>query len=228
MKSLLGRTLACLGLGLALLLMPAAGRADEPITQFLPYLKLLQKHGAYEPFIDLVLEQVLAAQKTETVVKIALGVPQTSARLEVFKFSGTIDVEGGDRCWLGNNRVKMRVPVDFRYEIDLSQLKTRDLTYDPSRNVLEIKLPPVAMANVVPDYTSLELVEKVNPTFRSRASWYELKEAILAEQVKSHAEQLGEQKLSEANLVARGVMHDLFGKLYAPAKQLKGIAIVVK
>jgi hypothetical protein len=228
MKSLLGRTAACLGLGLALLLMPAAGRADESLTRAIPYLKLLEKYGAYEPIVDLLLEHALAVEKKETVVKIALGVPEASARLEVFKFSGTIDLEGGDTCWLGSNRVKLRVPVDYRYEIDLGQLKPRDVNYDPSRNVLEVKLPPVTMAKVVPDYASLEVVEKVNPTFRSRASWYELKEWVLSEQVKSHAEELGEQKLSEANLVARSVVHGLFTKLYAPTKQLKGIAIVVK
>lgn len=166
MKSIICRAMACLGLGLALL-VPAPIRADEPFYKAIPYVRLLEKYGFYEPFIDLALEPVLAAAKTQTVVKIALGVPQSSARLEVYKFSGSIHAEGGDTCWLGNNRVKLTVPVDFRYEIDLGQLKPKDLHYDPARNVLEVKLPPVTLAKVLPDYAGMEVVEKINPTFRS-------------------------------------------------------------
>jgi hypothetical protein len=120
------------------------------------------------------------------------------------------------------------VPVDFRYEIDLNQLKSKDLAYDPSRNILEVKLPPVTLAKVVPDYANLEVVEKANPRFRSRAGWYELKEWVLNEQVGPNAEQLGQEKLSEARLVARGVVQELFGRLYAPVKDYKGIVVVVK
>jgi hypothetical protein len=228
LKSLLCRAAAGLGLAVVLILPAPARAGDDPLSSVLPYFKLLQKHGTYEVLIDLVLEQALAAQKTEAVVKIALGVPQASARLEVYKFSGTIAADGGDTCWLGNNYVKLRIPVDFRYEIDLSQLKTKDVAYDPARNVLEIKMPPVALAKVVPDYGSLEIVEKINPRFRSRAGWYELKDAVLSEQVVPYAERLGEEKLSEANLVARGVVQDLLGKLYAPVREYKGMVIVVK
>jgi hypothetical protein len=226
LKSLLCRASAFVGL--VLVLLPAPARAQESITKAIPYVRLLEKYAAYEPLLDLVLEPMLTAQKTDTVVKVALGAPQAGARLEVFKFSGTIDVEGGDRCWLGNNWVKMRIPVDFRYEVDLKQLKPADFQYDAKRNVLEVKLPAVTMAKVVPDYAGLEVVEKFNPTFRSRASWYELKESILSEQVRPAAELLGQDKLGEASLVGRGVVQELLGNLYAPAKELKGIVIVVK
>jgi hypothetical protein len=146
----------------------------------------------------------------------------------VYKFSGTIHAEGGDTSWLGNNRVKLRVPVDFRYEIDLGQLKAKDLRYDPARNVLEVKLPPVTLAKVLPDYAGTEVLDKANPAFRSRASWYELKEAILAEQVRPNAESLGQEKLSEAGLVARGVAQELFSRLYGPVREFKGLVVVVK
>ncbi len=227
MPSRFRRTLAFLGLGLVLLL-PAAARADEPFYKVIPYVRLLDKYGAYEPLIDLVLEQVLAAQKTEAVVRVALGSPQLSARLEVFKFTGTIEAEGGDSCWLGDNRIKVRVPVEIRYEIDLGRLRAKDLRYDPNRNVLELTMPRVTLAKVVPDYDAMEVLEKANPTFRSRASWYELKESVLAQQVRPSAEKLGQEHIAEAQLVGRGVLSELFGKLYAPAQQFKGIAIVVK
>jgi Protein of unknown function (DUF4230) len=227
LRSLLCRYLAGLGLVLALF-VPGPARAGEPLHRAIPYVKLLEKYGAYEPLLDFILEPVLAAVKTETVMKFALGVPQASARLEVYKFSGSIQAEAGDSCWLGNNRVKMRVPVAFRYEIDLAQLKAKDVSYDTARNILELKLPPVTLAKVVPDYGELEVLEKANPTMRSRASWYELKEAVLAEQVRPHAEALGQEKLSEANLVGRGVVQELFSKLYAPVREFKGMVIVVK
>jgi len=228
MRNLCKPAAVVLFLGLACFL-PTRAMANEPWHKSVPYLRLLDKYGAYEPFVDFAVEQLAAVERTQTVMKIVMETPQARARLEVYKFDGRIIVEGGDSSYLGDNWVKMQIPVEFRYEIDLAQLKAKDVQYDATRNLLEVHLPPVRMAKLNADYTSLEVLEKRNPWLRSRAGWYELKEDILYKQVRPGAEALGEEKLSEANLVARGVVQDLLRKLYTPVKGAgKELVIVVK
>jgi hypothetical protein len=228
MRNLCKPAAVVLLVGLAFVL-PGRATATEPWQKSIPYLRLLEKYGAYEPLLDLMLEPVVAAERTKTVIKVALETPQARAKLEVYRFDGRLTVEGGDSSYLGDNWVKMQIPVEFRYEIDLALLKSSDVQYDAARNVLEVRLPPVRMAKVNADYTAVEVLEKHNPFLRSRAGWYELKEDILYKQVRPGAESLGEEKLSEANLVARGVAHDLFRRLYAPVKGAgKDLVIVVK
>lgn len=220
--------LAALLLGAALV-VPGRAAADEPWHKSVPYLRLLEKYGAYEPLVDFALEPLVAVGKSQAVMKVVLEAPQARARLEVLKFDGRVVVEGGDSSYLGDNFVKMQLPVEFRYEIDLAQLKASDCQYDPARHVLEVKMPPVRMAKLNADYSSVEVLEKRNPWLRSRAGWYELKEDVLHKQVRPLAEAVGEEKLSEANLVARGVVHDLLARLSAPvAGKGKALVIVVK
>jgi len=209
------------------LVVPGRAAATEPWHKSVPYLRLLEKYGAYEPLVDFLVEPLVAVEKSNAVMKVVLEQPQARARLEVYKFDGRVIVEGNDSSYLGDNYVRMQLPVEFRYEIDLAQLKASDLAYDPARNVLEVKLPPVRMAKLNADYSSVEVLEKRNPWLRSKAGWYELKEDILYKQARPLAATLGEEKLSEANLVARGVVNDLFARMYAPLNKDKGKALVI-
>lgn len=208
-------------------------RADErprlpspvQVLKTVPFVRLLWKYEVYEPFLELAVEHVALPTPTPPVVKIVTGVPQASARLEVLKFVGSVIVEGGDTSYLGDNWVKMRIPVEFRYEVDLSQLKREHVQYLQQRNILKVKLPPVRMARVLPDYENLEVLEKTNPTFRSRAGWYEMKEQLLKESLRPNAEEIGQARLSEANLMARTVVHDFLRRICTP---IQNVEIVVE
>jgi hypothetical protein len=193
--------------------------------QKIPFVRLLHKYDFYEPFVDLLLEPVLGAEPTPPVTKVDIGVPQAGAKLEVLKFTGSVTVEGGDSSMLGNNWVKVRIPVEFRYEVDLTQLKQEDIRYLAQRNLLKVKLPTVRMARVVPDHEGLEVVEKQNPFFRSRASWYSMKERVMKDYLRPNAELLGQEKMAEAQLMARTVVHDFLRRV---CTQVRDVEIVVE
>ncbi len=175
--------------------------------------------------MDLVLEPILSAEQTPAVTKVVLGVPQASAKLEVLKFTGSVSVEGGDRSMLGNNWVKLRIPVEFRYEVDLAELKKEDIRYLGTRNLLKVRLPMVRLARVVPDHEGLEIVEKTNPFFRSRASWYVTKDRILREYLRPSAQVIGQEKLAEAQLMARTVVQDFLRRV---CTTIRDVEIVIE
>lgn len=216
-----------------LLAIAPALRADEAsklpsaeqVLKTVPFVRLLWKYEVYEPFLELAVEHVAVPTPLPTVVKIVTGVPQAGAKLEVLKFTGSVYVEGGDSSYFGDNWVKMRIPVEFRYEVDLSQLKREHVQFLQQRNVLKVKLPPVRMARVLPDHEGLEVLEKINPMFRSRAGWYEMKERVLREELRTSAEAVGRERLSEANLMARTVVHDFLRRICTP---IRNVEIVVE
>lgn len=180
--------------------------------------RVLRAVDGPELFLEIFIEHVFAAQPGPVEVKSLLDVPQARVKLTVLECTGQVEVAGSDTSFWGNNRVRVRVPCEHRFEIDLQYLQPADMKYDAKRRLLEIKLPaPIAVRPNL-DTTRLEIVEKVNPWFRSRASWLELKDRITGEPLRLEAEAASQALQAEATLKARPMVRDVFQRLMDASK----------
>lgn len=134
----------------------------------------------------------------------------------MFRIDGEVTVEGSDANVLGNNRIRVRVPCTFRYEADLGRLRAADVRYDPGRRVLTVRMPPVELADPVPDWEGLQTLERVNPALRSGKSLGKLRDRVLAEQLKPVARAKGEAGAEAARAAGKTVLREYLQKVYAP------------
>lgn len=162
-----------------------------------------------------VAEELTTKQKVPT-VNTFLGMAQASARLEVMRCDGHIILEGGDDSWLGNNRIKMMVPCRFQYQVDLKDLRESDFRLDPARMILTVRMPSIQMEEPVPDRESLEVLEQINPRFRSNQSIRDLRDRVLSEQLKPQARVKGDEGIEIARHAGKAVLQDLLQRVYAP------------
>jgi len=162
-----------------------------------------------------VVEELTTKQRLPT-VKTFLGMAQSSAKLEVMKSDGQIIMEGEDEGLLGNNRVKIMVPCKFRYQIDLNELRAGDVQFDPSRMIVTVRMPPVRLDDPSPDRESMEILEQVNPTFRSSGSLQDLRDRVLAEQLKPRARTKGEESADLARNAGKAMLQKFLQQVYTP------------
>src|SRR5262249_20616345 len=150
--------------------------------------KVLKKVGPFSLFESLrdLVEDITTKQKP-TSVQTFLGIMHASAKLEVMTTSGSFIVDGQDESIWGDNRIRLLVPCRFRYIVDLKKIKESDIRLDQNRRVLMVRMPPVLLDEPVPDREEMQTLESRNPLLRSSRSLYELRDRVLAEQLKPRA-----------------------------------------
>jgi|SRR5579883_1178319 len=203
-------------------LVPAAARGDGPSDAAKAGVPpavaavvagLAGPVGMLLPAKDLI-EWATTRQKPTTVAAF-LGIARASARLEVMKIDGEVVVEGADSNVFGGNRIKLRVPCTFRYEVDLAALKAEDLRYDPARRVLTVRMPAVVLVDPVPDRDAQQPLERVNPALRSSKSMLKLRDRVLTEQLKPSAKAKGEEGVAAARSAGKTVLREYLQKVYS-------------
>lgn len=160
-----------------------------------------------------------ATSQNPVSVSTVLGLAQAGTRIEVMTCESQIILEGSDECFFGNNSIKLMVPCKLRYVIDSRKLNQADIRIDQGRSLIIVKMPTVELDEPIPDREAMTILQERNPLFRSRASFLELRDRVLAEHLKSSARERGQQGLSSATTAGRSQLQTLLQRLYSPLAQ---------
>jgi len=160
-----------------------------------------------------IIEGVTTTRKP-TATDVVLGLTRTSARLEVMTSEGQIFLEGSDESVLGDNSFKLMIPCKFRYVVDLKKLKKQDIRVDLNRRVITVRMPAAELDEPTPDRERMQILQETNPFFRSRASFMELRDSVLAEKLKPRARERGEEDVYSATNAGRAELQKFLQHLY--------------
>jgi hypothetical protein len=150
-------------------------------------------------------------------IEAIVGSGRATAKLEVLSCQGEVKITECDHNrWLGDCRLTLAVPCTFRYTVDLAQLRSDQIRYDPSTRSVTIFLPRVQLEEPIPDREAVRTTEATKPFLRSKKSLTRLQTKALSEHLKPLAKEAGKERLTDASLAARSVLQSLFLKVYSP------------
>lgn len=98
--------------------------------------------------------EVLGSESTDVqsrAIRIVRGATTMQMKLQIAtKRVDVVGVERSDSNWWGTVKVKVEVPCDVTYTIDLEKLREQDVTWDSSRQRVVVRMPEVKIEAVAP------------------------------------------------------------------------------
>lgn len=174
-----------------------------------------------------VLDTVTRSQTAEATAKLRGVVPQL--KLSVYSAEIDVTVEGTDRIWRGTNTVKLSMPAEIQFTLDLEDLKPEHIKWDKARKIFKVKLPKVKIGAVAPrlEDQKIEVSESVfRPTWFRGGNATELVQQLTREHYRPRAVELAEKRMEDAQRAARDQVRDLLRRLWLDKDS--GIEIVVE
>ncbi|MGL4553867.1 MAG: DUF4230 domain-containing protein [Gemmataceae bacterium] len=212
----------------ALLSAPPAApaRAAEPPGLSLESVLKVAKNVPVTLLID-VLDEVTRRETVESKAKLRGLLPHL--KLRVHSASVDVTVEGEEVIWRGTTTVKLSMPADVEYTLDLDELRAGNLKWDKGRKLLKVKLPDVKVGAVVP---RLEDEKVETRSGWARPSWFRggraggLEARLRSEHFRPAAVREAEKRMDDARRSARDQVRDLLRRLWLP--HASDIEIVVE
>jgi hypothetical protein len=140
------------------------------------------------------------------------GIPEKSAKLQVAECPGYVELSQTDPHFLGDNQCKIRVPYRVSYFLDLDKVRFEGVKYDRPRKLLTLRCGGFEVGEPACDISRAD-VEKVNPWFRSRASWLELKDKMLQRDLGPAARAEAEKNLPTVSDAGKIRLRDFLRRL---------------
>jgi hypothetical protein len=194
----------------------APARAAEVPGLTLESVIKAAKHVPITLLID-VLDEVTRRETVEARARLRGLIPQL--KLRVHSASIDVTVEGEEVIWRGTTTVKLSMPADVEFILDLEELKAEHVKWDKGRRLLKVKLPPVKVGSVVPRLED----ERVEVTSGwARPSWFRggraagLEGKLRREVYNPAALNEAEKRLDDARRSARDQVRDLLRRLWLP------------
>src|SRR5262249_54008815 len=136
--------------------------------------------------------------------------------LHVYKGRVEVTVEGSSANWRGTVSVRLDMPAEVSYAIDLAAIEPKHLRWDKGRKLLKVTLLPPKLAAVSPLLDEMEVTARFG---RARTSWTDggvardVERRLLKEDYRPAAREAAAEKLSEAKKAGCVVMREFLVKV---------------
>lgn len=201
---------------LALMLIPAPARAEKP--SLLDLAQILKLAGKVSPTeVIAFLEGLTARDRTKVEARLRKLVPQMQLRVHTARVDVVVRAE--QLIWRGITTLKLTLPADVEYVLDLKAMQPADLTWDRASRRLTVRLPAVRVGLIAPCLEE-ERLERISPLFRPK--WFEggdltkLERKLRREDWRPKAREVAESRLDDARKAARAQVKELLKKLLLP------------
>jgi hypothetical protein len=172
---------------------------------------------------------LLTKSDSSTSVDVKMGDTTNQGKLLVARTRFDVAMERSSRNWRGRVVVRMSVPSDVSYSVDLASIKPEHIRLDAARRRLHIAMPQPRVEDVTPLLQSIKIDNAFNRARFRRLDTdvsQELQNAMLREDYQAKARQSAEARLPQVREQGKGVLQEFLQKLLGGTFQ--GIAVVVE
>lgn len=189
--------------------------ADSGVLTFQTAYKIM--NGVPLTLVLDLLDEITRRESAESRARLRGLLPQL--KLRVHSASLDVSVERKETIWRGTTTVKLTMPADVEYLVDLDEWRADHVKWDKARRLLKIRLPEVKIGSVVPRFEE-EKVETISDW--TRPSWYRggraatLESKLRQEDYRPAATREAEKRLDDARRSARDQVRDLLRRFWLP------------
>jgi hypothetical protein len=172
---------------------------------------------------------VLTQKDSATSVDIQLGATVNQGKLLVARTHVNVVMERSSRNWRGPVVVRMVVPSDVSYSVDLGRIRPENIRLDAKKGQLIVTMPTPEVEAVTPQLNAIQID---NTYRRARFKMFDadkvrqLQNVMLQEDYQARARQTGADALpqvrEQGKWVLQGVLQRLLGRSF------RGVTVVVE
>jgi hypothetical protein len=172
---------------------------------------------------------LLTQKDSSTSMDVKVGTTVHQGKLLVARTRVDVAMERSSRNWRGRVVVKLSVPSDISYSVDLSKIRAEHIRLDADRRQLVVAMPTPEVEAVTPLLSAV----RIDDSFRrarfkrfDRDTSRELQNVMLREDYQARARQSGVAQVPQVREQGKSALQAFLQKLLGGA--FPGIAVVVE
>jgi hypothetical protein len=171
----------------------------------------------------------LTRKDSSTSMDVKVGSTIGHRKLLIARTSVEVALERSSRNWRGPVVVRLNVPSDVSYSIDLAKIQAEHLHLDEQKRQLTVTMPPLTVEDVTPRLPSVTIdnaYKRARFKFIDTGVSRELQNVMLREDYQAKARKAGEDQLPKIREEARAALQEFLQKLLAGP--YPGLEVVVE
>jgi hypothetical protein len=188
----------------------------SPLRAILP----LEVFGIPSPTDVVKVIDTLTCKESSTNMEVKLGDSIGQGKLLVARTHVVVSMERSSRNWRGNVQVRMTVPSDISYSVNLAAIRAEHIRVEARQRLLIVTMPDPEVEDVTPQLSAL----KAEDTFkRARFRRWDgdaargLQNTMLKEDFQVRARKEAEAHLSEVREQGRAALQEMLQTLLRPS-----------